>query len=65
MSKIEYVKCKCKDCTNRTLTCHSECEDYKRFLEYREQVKKQQRLDSVYSDYASEAIARKERQRRQ
>ena len=30
----------CKDCPNRSLYCHCDCEEYKEFLKYRELLKK-------------------------
>lgn len=29
--------CPCRDCTRRYLTCHAECDDYKRFQTLRRQ----------------------------
>lgn len=35
---IVPVQCKCKDCTERYIGCHSKCESYIKFNEYRKQV---------------------------
>lgn len=37
--------CPCKDCTRRYLTCHAECDDYKRF-----QTLRRQELDRKFED---------------
>ena len=38
--KIVYpnINCPCKDCTDRHIACHCECEKYKEFKENREQI---------------------------
>jgi hypothetical protein len=39
MSKV--ITAPCKDCTKRQLHCHSICEDYKAYREYRQSVSKE------------------------
>lgn len=39
MRRIEMT-CKCKNCTDRYVGCHSTCEDYKKFQEENEKAKK-------------------------
>lgn len=34
------VKCECQGCTKRTLGCHSTCESYERYREYRDHISK-------------------------
>lgn len=34
------MTCKCKDCTDHYIGCHSTCEDYKKFQEENEKTKK-------------------------
>lgn len=43
-SKGYYNPYECsKDCENRSVTCHAECERYKKFLEYNEMTKENRR----------------------
>lgn len=44
------VKCPCKDCNKRTLTCHykDECEDWKKFREQIEQSKIAERAENDF-----------------
>ena len=35
----------CKDCPNRSLYCHCDCEEYTEFLKYRELLKKKREHD--------------------
>lgn len=37
------MTCKCKGCTDRYVGCHSTCEDYKKFQEENEKLKKRAR----------------------
>lgn len=51
----------CKDCTNRHIGCHSECEIYKAFVEENEKLKK---IKKEYSQQISDSIKSVERAKR-
>ena len=38
----------CKDCVRRHLGCHSECEDYRKMKEEREEMRKKIRTDNDF-----------------
>lgn len=40
------MTCKCKDCTDRYVGCHSTCEDYKKFQEENEKANRTVSLNS-------------------
>lgn len=48
------MKCPCIDCVDRTPTCHGECERYKEFFKWNEEVKKRR-----HAEQAKEALWRK------
>ena len=37
----------CKDCTKRHIGCHSECEEYKEFVEKNKAISRARFLDSI------------------
>ena len=67
--KIKYpnLNTPCKDCTERHIACHSECEKYKAYKENYEQIKKdirkeadiQNRLDDYEKQRAKRIKERK------
>lgn len=38
MDNRRSVKCECQGCTKRTLGCHSTCDSYKKYREYRDHI---------------------------
>lgn len=38
------LNCKCKDCKNRTIGCHAQCEDYKDYVRRNEQLKEKKKI---------------------
>lgn len=53
MRIMASINSPCRDCENRTITCHDNCElyfDYKKQIEfYNKKVAEQQRLDDLVS----------------
>lgn len=39
------MKCPCKDCFDRTITCHGFCEDYKKWREWRSEINEKRKND--------------------
>ena len=52
------MKCPCKDCDGRTLTCHSVCTKYKEWKSEREQFNDARRLERDAESYHSAKRAR-------
>ena len=46
------MKCPCKDCVRRKLLCHSFCDEYAKFKEWREEVLKRKTEDVEGKNYA-------------
>lgn len=50
---MSYITSPCRDCENRTMTCHDDCQlyfDYKKQIEYyNKKVSEQNRLDDLVS----------------
>jgi hypothetical protein len=42
---IKPVHCPCKECTVRSASCHADCERYKVYSRYREQIRKVKHLE--------------------
>lgn len=42
---MSYVPC--KGCERRTVKCHAECEEYKKFQEENEKIKKNRRNNTI------------------
>ena len=40
------MKCPCRDCPNRTLTCHGFCKEYKAWKDWREEVNRKKAAES-------------------
>lgn len=40
-----FVEVPCKDCSRRKLSCHSICEDYKKYREWLDSIKRVERLE--------------------
>ncbi len=40
-----YIPAPCKDCEKRKIGCHSSCDDYLKFREWLDDVKKAEKLD--------------------
>lgn len=49
----------CKDCPDRTITCHykDHCKKYQRFVEYRTKINKAKRRENDILDYNFKAAA--------
>ena len=39
------MKCPCKECFHRTITCHGFCEGYKAWREWRDEVNRKKQQD--------------------
>ena len=51
--KKAYPKSPCKDCTRRTVGCHSKCEDYISYSKYRDkQNQEQYKRTTLYMNLA-------------
>lgn len=37
----------CKECKRRTVKCHAECEEYRKFQEENEKIKKNRKNDAI------------------
>jgi hypothetical protein len=46
---MEVITAPCKDCQKRQLHCHSSCEEYKAFKQYRDSIREQryQRIEEI------------------
>ena len=46
---MQEITAPCKDCQKRHLHCHSSCEDYKKFRQYRDHIheQKMKRVDET------------------
>ena len=42
-----YTYCACKDCTERYVGCHSDCDKYKDFLKRNEKIKQKKKIDAI------------------
>lgn len=50
------VKCECKGCSKRTVGCHSTCDSYKKFREYRNHILELKHSEnSLVSKYARDS----------
>ena len=49
---------KCKDCTKRTLGCHSTCEDYLAFRKERDEALRRMRVDSYFHEKTRREVTR-------
>lgn len=45
------MKCPCKGCTDRTLTCHGFCDEYKAWKAEREQVNARRNAEQEATNY--------------
>ena len=57
------MKVPCKNCEDRELGCHSECEKYLEFQEQRRSVNKKRQHDAVMHDVKFNAVCRMRRLR--
>lgn len=57
-------KVPCKDCGERESGCHSQCERYKAYTFYHEEIKRQQRLENLSKTLMFEGFKRIEKYRR-
>lgn len=48
------MKCPCKDCDRRKLLCHSQCAEYAKFKDWREEVIKRKAEGVEAKNYAIE-----------
>lgn len=48
------MKCPCKDCFDRTLTCHSGCKQYAEWKEWRESINQKRQQEQKSRDTISE-----------
>ena len=42
---IKPVPCPCKDCEWRSISCHADCDKYKLYAHYREQIRKVRHIE--------------------
>lgn len=54
----------CKDCPNRVVGCHSTCEQYIKYKEEQESVRRSRRAESEKHVYAIQSIMERKRKRR-
>ena len=54
----------CKDCGDREIGCHSQCEKYKTYSFYNEEIKSKQRLENLSKSIMFEGFKRIEKYRR-
>ena len=40
------MKCPCRGCENRTITCHGVCQEYKSWQEWHEGINKKKRMET-------------------
>ena len=40
---MEHVSCPCKNCEDRNSDCHSKCEEYKKYFDYRRHLSKKRK----------------------
>ena len=50
------INCKCKDCDNRTIGCHSNCESYKQFRDEIAKAKQKQDFESMMTEHTVRAM---------
>lgn len=57
-------KAPCKDCGDREIGCHSQCEKYKAYSFYNEEIKSKQHLENLSKTIMFEGFKRIEKYRR-
>ena len=58
------MKCPCKDCQRRTLTCHGVCKEYHKWKQEREQANARREAENEKLDYIITAMGRRRGKRR-
>ena len=59
------IKCPCRDCGNRTITCHGNCERYSEFLEHVARIRANKKEEEARDwDTYNENIDKFKRKRR-
>lgn len=65
---MRLINSPCKDCTERHVGCHAECEKYRKAKEETEEAKEKQRLhketEAYFADYAMDVIRRNRNRRK-
>ena len=50
------INCKCKDCDNRTIGCHSGCESYKAYRAEIDRIKSEKNREAAMTDHMVRAM---------
>ena len=58
------MRCPCKDCQRRTLTCHGVCKEYQQWKQEREQANARREAENEKTDYVIAAMTRRRGKRR-
>lgn len=53
----------CMDCEKRTPSCHAECEDYKKFVKQREEIRRKKAIEGDILAISSERRMRRMKRR--
>lgn len=59
------MKSSCKNCTKRTVGCHSNCENYINFRNGVNNIKERMRVDKEYGRYKRDVVVNAYSKRRQ